>query len=405
MDNSKERIEYGVLTVVSTLVFLYFLSLVTGVGLTDGNAYCTYALQADSWRQGRLDLGQDYVWLELAIFEGKYYCSFPPFPSYVLFPLTFLFGHETPDVLVLWLVDLLAAIYLYRIGLRLKLPARQAMCQAFFVLFGSNLVFVLFDPAVWFFAQAMCFSLSVGAIYYALCGKGAVSLCLWACSVGCRPMQALFLPVLLILLYQNVKQKEPECVWHLRILRRWYWALPAVTVAISYMVLNYLRFGNVLEFGHNYLPEFIRAEHGQFHLHYVKDNLKSLLNFPDFTEEGKWIFDSFGNLNLFIVSPILIVAVLGFLYALWKRSFEAAALNGLILLLSVAYMFVVVMHKTMGAWHFGNRYANDILPWCYLGVCVVVSKYPRLAKYQIPFALWGICINVLGTVVVYNWLV
>lgn len=404
MNYSKERAEYEILTILCTLVFLMFLSFMTGMGLTDGNAYCTYALQADSWRQGRLNLGQDYVWLELAIYEGKYFCSFPPFPSYVLFPLTFIFGHETPDTVVLWMVDMLSALYLYKTGLRLKLPARTAMCQAFFVLFGSNLVFVMFDPAVWFFAQAMCFALSVTSIYYALCGKGGISLFLWACSVGCRPMQVLFLPVLLILLYHSVKEKEPDETWYIRIVRKWYWALPATAVAISYMVLNYLRFGNILEFGHNYLPEFVRAEHGQFHLHYVKDNLRSLLKMPVFAEDGKWVFDSFGNLNMFIVSPILIVAILVFVYSICKKSFHLAGLNGLIILLSVIYMFVVVMHKTMGAWHFGNRYANDILPWCYLGVCMVISKYPRIAKYQMPFAIWGMCLNVIGTVVVYNWL-
>ena len=93
MDRSKGRdeISYGIVTVFSVMVFLVLMSLLTGKGITDDNAYNTYALQADSWRQGRLDLGQNYPWLELAVYNGKYYCSFPPFPSYVLFPLTVLF--------------------------------------------------------------------------------------------------------------------------------------------------------------------------------------------------------------------------------------------------------------------------------------------------------------------------
>ena len=47
-------------------------------------------LQAQSWLEGRLDLGKDYPYLELAVFGGKYYVSFPPFPSYIMFPFAAL---------------------------------------------------------------------------------------------------------------------------------------------------------------------------------------------------------------------------------------------------------------------------------------------------------------------------
>ena len=49
------------------------------------NSYNSYLLQTLSWLEGRLDLGQNYEWLELAIFEGKFFVSFPPFPSFVYF--------------------------------------------------------------------------------------------------------------------------------------------------------------------------------------------------------------------------------------------------------------------------------------------------------------------------------
>ena len=53
MDRSKDRdeISYGIVTVFSVMVFLVLMSLLTGKGITDDNAYNTYALQADSWRQ------------------------------------------------------------------------------------------------------------------------------------------------------------------------------------------------------------------------------------------------------------------------------------------------------------------------------------------------------------------
>ena len=71
---------------LSVLAVLCAAAMFTGSWFTNKNGYPSFALQANAWLQGRLDLGQDYPWLELAIYEGKYFVSFPPFPSYVLLP-------------------------------------------------------------------------------------------------------------------------------------------------------------------------------------------------------------------------------------------------------------------------------------------------------------------------------
>ena len=61
---------------------------------------------------------------------------------------------------------------------------------------------------------------------------------------------------------------------------KWYWAIGCGAIAISYMALNYARFGNITEFGHNYLPEFTRTTTGQFNLSYLKENLMHYLRLP-----------------------------------------------------------------------------------------------------------------------------
>ena len=77
---------------------------------------------------------------------------------------------------------------------------------------------------------------------------------------------------------------------------------------------------------------------------------------------------------------------------------------GMTILLSVAYLIVTMMHATMGGWHFGNRYTNDILPWLFVCLMPIFRKYRGWIKWQIPFAVWGILFNVAGTVIVYNGL-
>lgn len=398
-----EYLEYGLLTVVSLLCYLFVLQLLTGQYLWEHNTYNTYALQADSWRQGRLDLGENYSWLEIAEYNGKYYCSFPPFPSYVLFPLTLIFGSNTPDGLVLLFFDVMAVVFLYKIAITLKLSPRAAALSALFFSICTNMTFVFFVPSVWFFAQTLSYSLATAAIYYALKGKGSLSLFLWSCGVGCRPMQAFFVPVLLLILYQKEREKHPEEKWYMLILNKADWGLPALGVAISYMVLNYLRFGNIVEFGHNYLPEFV-YEHKQFSTDYLANNFKMLMNLPDFTEEGRMLIDHFGNLNFLWVNPPILIAVFGIIFACMKKEKKAALLGGITILLSVVYLIVTMMHATMGGWHFGNRYTNDILPWLFVCFMLVLAKHNRLVKWQIPFAIWGILFNVVGTIIVYNGL-
>ncbi|MBQ7776745.1 MAG: hypothetical protein IJ379_13750 [Lachnospiraceae bacterium] len=405
MFNDKRKyLEYGALTVVTILGFLYLMSMLLGFEIMDVNNYNTYALQADSWRQGRLDLGQDYPWLELAIYNGKYYCSFPPFPSYLLFPLTFIWGSQTPDFWVMILIDIVATVYLYKLAVKLGCREEAAMLLTVFVTLGANTMFVMVSPWVWFMAQMLCFATAVMAIYYAVCGKGGLALFFWAASVGCRPMQIVFLPILLMLLYQKERTKDTTTASVKLVLRRWYWAVPMGGLALSYMLLNYLRFGSITEFGRKYLPEFMREEKGQFHIDYLKQNLPSLFRLPQFGEDGRMIINHFGDLSLLIVSPIVVMALVGLVYMIICKENGKAAVGALIVVLSAVYLVIIALHRTLGAWQFGNRYAIDILPYIYLFVGIVTARKPGFEKYCMPLCVFGVCLNMVGTVIVYNGL-
>lgn len=76
--------------------------------------YNSYILQAQSWLSGRLDLPENYSHLEIALFEGKYFISFPPFPSYVMLPFVAL-GFVDCDGMIALVSALLGAVYAYKI--------------------------------------------------------------------------------------------------------------------------------------------------------------------------------------------------------------------------------------------------------------------------------------------------
>lgn len=391
--------------ICTTIIFwLTLMSCFTGLGPLTHNTYNSYSLQADSWRNGRLDLGVNYTHLELAIYKGKYYVSFPPFPSYIAFPLTFIWGSNTPDGIILWIIDIILSIYLFKLAYIITKDNNSSALISIFFMLGTNIAFIIVTPWVWFWAQTLCVLLSIMSIYYAIKGKGALSFGLWACSVGCRPMQALFFPILLALLLYYKKADDNEKSYFDIIKSHVTWYIPPFIIGLSYMILNYARFDNPLEFGHNYLPEFTEAEYGQFNLHYLKNNFQMLLNFPDFDDNNRLVVDHFGNLNFIIVSPIIIIALISIIQFIIQKNKKYIILSLSIVIFSILYLIITMMHRTMGGWHFGNRYTNDILPYMFLLSTLGIKKNKNLNKLILPLLVFGLCLNAIGNVIVYNGL-
>ena len=248
----------AILTAGITLLVLIILQAVTNRWFFIPQPYNSYILQAQSWLEGRLDLGMDYPYLELAIFEGKYFVSFPPFPSFLMLPFIAL-GMTACDGAIALVSAVLGAVFAYRLAAEYTKNG-TAVLLALLVTVGSNWLFTSLTAWVWFIAQNLAFTLTVAALFYAKRGKAGVSFTLWACAVGCRPFQIIYISVILYLLYQAYK---PDTLTNM-IKKHILSVIPACGIAVSYMILNYMRFGSIFEFGHNYLPEFMRVETGQF---------------------------------------------------------------------------------------------------------------------------------------------
>ena len=186
------------------IIPIYFLVWgFTGMMPWTDNPYNSYTLQALSWLNGRLDLGRDYSHLEIAYYGGKYFVSFPPFPSYVMLPFAIFCGADTPDHFIALAVSLLGAVYALRLLHEFDVKGTPAVFWALFLTVGTNLLFISVNGWVWFIAQNMSYTLCMMCLYYAKRGSGGIALTLWAAAVGCRPFQALYLPVVLYLLYEN----------------------------------------------------------------------------------------------------------------------------------------------------------------------------------------------------------
>lgn len=376
--------------------------------------YNSYALQAASWLEGRLDLGQNYEWLELAIFNGKFFVSFPPFPSYVLLPFAVFMGSNTPDNWIAFAAALIGAFYALRLCWHFFGVNRRAIFWSLFLYIGTNVIYITVNGWVWFIAQNLSLMFCLMSIYYACKKKGGWSLAFWACAVGCRPMQILYLPVLVYLLYKGLKEENPEDNFFTIIKKKWIWAIPTGLIAFSYMVLNYARFGKITEFGHNYLPEFTREEKGQFHIDYMSENIKKLLRLPELNENKVITFFNCDGNAIWIVTPIFLVFAICFIWVILKRKKVDLFLLYGIPILVIIHLLLLTAHRTMGGYHFGNRYPSDTLPFVLLGICCMmqgeksnysISGETVIERFSYVLFFMGLLFNVIGTVAYSNgWL-
>lgn len=340
------------------LALVLYHSLAGGT-LLSPNVYDSYLLQAQNWLEGRVYIegGENYPWLELAVFEGRYYLSFPPVPS-VLALLPAALGLSLGNLWqALWALAALAGVYLcfWRAG---HTP-RACAFWALFATLSGGFFWLACSGGVWFQAQVLNFAFTLWGLFFWLKKQYAPAFFLLALAVGCRPFTALFAFALWL----------PAALGAAKA-RRWgrlaAFTAPAAVVALALGGYNFLRFGSPVEFGHSYLPEFVR-DGGQFTLENFWQNLWNVLRPVTLTSSLDFSFSTFNGFCLFIASPI---------FLLWAVDLVRAAANKrlapkdlLAPALALVTLAALCLHRTMGGWQFGARYTVDLIPlalWWYL---------------------------------------
>lgn len=373
----------------------------TGLWPSEDNPYPSYRLQAQAWLNGQLDLGANYSWLELAIYDNKYYVSFPPFPSYVLLPFCLIWGEHTPDHWIMLFVMIIAIAHALDLFNSLRGSTKGIEFFVLYLFLCNGYMFVSTQGWVWFFAQSMCFTLSLMSLSYAAKGNGGASLFSLICAFGCRPMVIVYLPLIFYLLLQNKKT-----TLYVIIKSKWHWFILPSLLLISYAFLNYYRFGSFIEFGHSYLPEFVRAEHGQFSLAYVCSNIKELLRFPRMNIENKRIdYPTIGCFAFYLVNPIVITYILTWINYAKNSENKSRFVLFVLPIMFVTHALILLFHKTLGGWQFGNRYLLDMFPYMYCAILIMYKDDEKFLAANHPLFFLGLSINLLGTVATYNkWL-
>ena len=351
-------IDIGMLCIPALMLLGYiFIHMLFGGTLLSYNCWDSYSLQAMSWLSGRLDMGKNYEWLELAVYNGKYYLSFPPLPSVVMLPFVLLFGEKTPSNLVSALYGIFTAMIAYKILKKAGMKRGGAVFFAIAYVWGSNMLWLSTSGGVWFLAQGLNMLLLTACVYFAQQKMRVAAYAMAALAVGCRPFSVcMFLP---LMAYFYMADKDRPMADRIRGQIRSL--IIPVFIALCYMLYNYVRFDNVLEFGHNYLPEFTESEKGQFSLSYILPNLYNLLLRPvtlraDLTLEYP-LFDGF---MFYIANPMFLIWFAAVVKDVRQKKLDAVRLC--IVIAVLIELLLLCAHKTLGGWQFGARYTVDMLP-------------------------------------------
>ena len=373
----------AVVIIIHTVIWIF-----SGNSPLAENPYNSYVLQAQAWRDGSFDLGRGYSHLELAEYDYRFFVSFPQFPAMVYF-IPVLLGLPVPEGIIALISAIAGACLCYKLGKLYNLSEKFSFILCLAMTVGSNMLFVSVNAWVWFIAQNMCFTLTVTSIVFAKLKKPFLSFLFLSFAIGCRPFQILYFPMLCMILCENSGLES--------LIKKPYVFLGAAIVGGFYMWLNFARFGNIFEFGHNYLPEFTEAQYGQFNIRYLKENLYSLIKLPGISQTGGLKMPRFNGMNIFIASPIFAYSI----YMYIKNFRYNTKLKTAALLIILAELISITLHKTMGGWQFGNRYTNDCLPLALFIICASDIKKEGYPAGLSLLTLYGVLMNVAGTIVCY----
>ena len=255
---------------------------------------------------------------------------------------------------------------------------------------------------VWFEAQALCFLLITASLYYLTSTKRLhwyIALLLFAFAVGCRPLDLVYTPIYVWFMHRHLSDSSGGTLpWGKSLLRMIPYFVPFAAVGLLYAIYNYVRFQSPFEFGHNYLPEFLESEHGQFNFRYILDNWRNIFQLPSYAADGSLTFPKFNGFAFYIANPLFVVWIVIMVQNLIKR--RKPKLGLMLPLLIVLHMLLTLSHKTLGGWQFGIRYFIDMLPFVFLYIYLSVPKLD-VKKYQVPLLAFALMINLYGTLWFY----
>lgn len=393
---------------IYALVTLVLLACAPPGILTSHTKYNHFALLAEAWLDGRLDLGgapPAYAQNnDFALFDGKWFVVFPPFPSVLLVPLVALSGSAEAvcDGLFFLLLAGLApaALFLLLEKLRQRGDSKRSELEnvalSCLFCFGSVYFFSSVQGTVWFAAHVVAAVLTCLYLLFAL-GTARPLLAGVCLGLACATRTPLLFAAPLFVLEALRSTRLPAARgpgWLQRYeLKRllpalaWF-GLPLLIVVGLTLWHDAARFGDPFEVGYRYLSVAWAkriAKWGLFDYHYLGRNLGVMLSsLPWFPAEGGAVQINGHGLALWLTTPM-------YLWLAFAKRWSPLARS---LLLTAALIAVpTLLYQNTGWVQFGYRFSNDYAP--FLFVLLAVVGPPLRGAFMVASA-FAVIVNFFG---------
>lgn len=391
----------------ATVVYLLCAARET---LTEHTPFNHFALQAEAWLHGRLDLGGPPPGYahgnDFSRFEDRWFVPFPPFPALLLLPAVALAGGHAEAVadgrFFLLLAGLApAALFLGLETLRERGDSerseRENLGLTALFAFGSVYFFSAEQGTVWYAAHvvgavlaALYFWVSLGAERPWLAGL------LLGLGFATRTPLLFAAPLFVLELARSCLPSGAELSWSAlgkldrrRFARRLVeFAVPVALVLAVTLVHNALRFGDAFETGYRYLAVVWHArieKWGLFSYHYLGRNLGVMLtSLPWLGSPDAPIRMSGHGLALWVTTP-------AYLWLLWPKRTGPSHLG--LALTAVCVALPTLFYQNSGWVQFGYRFSNDYAVFLFALLAVGGRRFGPVFR---ALALYAVAMNAFG---------
>jgi hypothetical protein len=392
---------------VSTAIYLVFAAPST---LREHTPFNHFALQAEAWLRGRLDLGgpppSHTANNDFSRFDGKWFVPFPPFPALLLLPAVAFSGSAQAVVdgrfflLLAGATPALLFLALEKLSSRSGRSQRENLLLAFAFAFGSVYFFCAEQGTVWYAAHVVGTALAALYLLAALDAERPL-LAGSALALGFATRTPLLFAFPLFFL-ELLRVRHPaglsgfsrvSTVWR-ELDRRGFLRDTALFVAPIAAVFaltlwhNAARFGDPFEVGYRYLDVVWRArieKWGLFSYHYLGRNLGVVTSsLPWLGSPEAPIRISGHGLALWLTTP-------AYFWLLWPRRMQAPHLA---LLLTAAFVAIpTLLYQNTGWVQFGYRFSNDYAVFLFALLAVGGRRF-GLGFWAVT--VFAVVVNVFG---------
>ena len=393
---------------IYTGVTLLLMTCASSSVLREHTPYNHFALLAEAWLKGRLDLGgppPDYAANnDFASYHGKWFVVFPPFPSVLLLPLVALGGsaQAVADGRFFLLLAGLAPAALFlalekltRAGESRRSETENVVLSGLFC-FGSVYFFCSVQGTVWFAAHVVAAVLTSLYLLFALQAERPLlaGVCL-ALGVATRTPLSFAAGLFVFEAFRRARLTTPGGAGLLqrydlpKLLSLLVWfALPVAAVLGFSFWHNAARFDDAFEPGYRYLSIVWAkriAKWGLFDYHYLARNLGVVLSsLPWFPAQGGPVQVSGHGLALWVTTPMYLWL---FLAKRWS------ALSRALLVSAVLVALPTLFYQNTGWVQFGYRFSNDYAPFLFMLLALVG---PSLRGSFMLASAFAVIVNFFG---------